>query len=95
MIRTDVVQRDMVIRTVRIIPAMRAGTRKRLGMVSVSVVVVQDGVAELPKLADGGVGRAVIKYGQCLLYISTMVVQYNICEWSDGVYNNIAHRWAK
>lgn len=36
----------MVIRTVRIIPVMSAGTRKRLGMVSVGVVVVvQDGVA--------------------------------------------------
>jgi hypothetical protein len=29
---------------------------------------------------------------KCLLYISTMDVQYNICEWSDGVYNNIAYR---
>jgi hypothetical protein len=42
----------MVIRTVRIIPVIRAGTRKRLGMMSVSVVVVQDGVLRLPKFAD-------------------------------------------
>jgi len=42
----------MVIRTVSIIPVIRAGTRKRLGMLSVSVVV-QDGVgaaAEVSRL---------------------------------------------
>ena len=93
----------MAIRTVRIIPVIRAGTRKWLGMVSVSVVV-RDGVATAAEVSRWSRVCAVIRLycplsahfqsmNECLLYISNMDVQYNICEWSDGVYNNIAHRW--
>jgi hypothetical protein len=48
-----------MIRTVRIIPVIRAGTRKRLGMVSMSVVV-QDGVAAAAEVSRWSRACAVI-----------------------------------
>ena len=42
-ILSNIIKNDVLIRTVIIIPVIRVGTRKRLGIVLVSVVV-QDGV---------------------------------------------------
>jgi hypothetical protein len=50
----------MVIRTVRIIPVIRAGTRKRLGMASVSVAVQDGVVAEAAEVSRWSRACAVI-----------------------------------